>query len=201
MSDVQVSYKTVVEKPRTGWLGKSLRWMGNHPILAGFVGGTGAVLVAMARAFEGVRAAPMDALIISAIVVIVWIVLFYFLRGFFSRQAIRIAEVRRDIEVSPEQFRWLQDDEELQRIGAPSFSLKTTALPEEMRSERKADQPWPVWLIVQGEGGRFVLESKITAKEASAYEEIDEATIEATDEALPTGLASPLLSCAERLTD
>lgn len=123
MTDVQIAYNTVVEEPRTGWLGNLLRWMGNHPILAGLLGGLGAVGVAMARAFEGVRNAPFDALIISSIVVIVWMVLFYFLRGFFSRQAIRSVEFRRDIEVSDEGFRWTQEDDELVHITSPILSL------------------------------------------------------------------------------
>lgn len=166
---------------------------------AGLAGGLGAVIVAMARAFEGVRKAPVDALTISAIVVIVWMVLFYFLRGFFQRQALRSVELRRDIEVSDAMFRWLQEGDELMSLEEPSFALYSTPVPDEMQSERKRDQPWPVWLVVSGIGGRFVLESKITAGEASAYPKVDEEVIEATDEALPTGLASSLLSRAGRL--
>ncbi|QDG52620.1 hypothetical protein FIV42_18315 [Persicimonas caeni] len=201
MTEVRIAYTTVLEEPRTGWLGEALRWMGKHPILAGLVGGLAAVLFAVARAFEGVRSAPFDALIISAIVVIVWMVLFYFLRGFFTRQALRTVEVRRDIEVTDEGFRWLQDDEELVKIEEPRFELFSTPVPDEKLDERKRDQPWPVWLVVSGRDGRFVLESKITAGEASEYPKVDDEVLEATDEALPTGLASSLLSCAGRVTD
>jgi hypothetical protein len=201
MSDVQISYKTVVKKPRTGWAGNMLRWIGDHPLLAGLIGGLAAVGIAMARSFEGVRTAPVDAAIISTIVVVVWVVLFYFLRSFFARQAIAQVEVRRDLEASSEQFCWRQDDEVLAEIASPIFALFSTSVPEHMLEERNVDQPWPVWLVVSGEGGRFVLETKITAGEASEYAEVADEEVAATDEVLPTGLASTLLSCANRATD
>jgi hypothetical protein len=175
--------------------------MGNHPVLAGLFGGASAVGIAMAWAFEGVRAAPIDAAIISAIVVVVWMVLFYFLRSFFARQAIRQIEVRRDLEASTQEFCWRQDGDVLEKVESPAFTLYSTPVPEHMLDERNIDQPWPVWLVVSGEGGRFVLETKITAGEASAYEAVDDAVVAATDEVLPTGLASTLLSCANRATD
>jgi alpha-beta hydrolase superfamily lysophospholipase len=175
-----------------------LGWVGNHPLLAGLIGGVSAVGIAMARAFEGVEAAPVDAAIISAIVVVVWMVLFYFLRSFFARQAIAQVEVRRDVEASSQRVSWLQDGEVLKQVESPTFALYSTSVPEHMLVERKVDQPWPVWLVISSEEERLVLETKITAGEASKYAEVADEEVAATDEILPTGLASELLGCADR---
>lgn len=198
MPEAQISYTTVLEEPRTGPVGRAMRWIGAHPVLAGLCGGLIAVLIAVVSSFEGVRNAPVDALIISAIVVVVWIVLFYFLSSFFARQAIRRFEVRRDIEADDDLFRWLEANEERVRIEAPTYRLYSTDVPEHMLEARSVDQPWPVWLVVSGEDTRFVMETKITAGEAAHYDEVPDEVIEATDEELPTTLASPLLSCADR---
>lgn len=202
MSDIEISYTTVVEKPRTGPVGNFMRWLGDHPLLAGLIGGVGAVLIAMASAFEGVAHAPFEALVISTLVVLVWMVLFLFLSSFFSRQAIAQVEVRRDIEASAERFCWLQDGEPLVSIDAPTYELRSTEVPDYMGEERNADQPWPVWLIVSGGGDAgFVMETKITAGEAGGYERVSDEVQARTDEVLPTTLASPLISLADRKTD
>ncbi len=198
MADVEVSYQTITEEPRTGPVGRLLRWIGAHPLIAGLIGGTAAVLIAMARAFEGVQSAPADALIISAVVILAWVVLFYFLRGFFEQQAMRTVDVRRDLQAEDGVFRWLENGEEVRVIADPEYRLYTTPVPEHMLDDRNADQPWPVWLVISSADEKFVLETKITAGEANAYDEVDSEVIEQVDETLPTGLASPLLSCAER---
>jgi hypothetical protein len=194
MSETRVSYKTVVEKPRTGWAGRLLGWIARHPLWTGLIGGGLAVAIAMARAFEGVRTAPLDAAIISAVVIVVWVVLFYFLRGFFARQTVRRVEVRRDLVADEDRLCWLEDDRELRRIDQPAYTLYSTDVPEEMAEERHRDKPWPVWLVVTGGDEQLVIETKITAGEAANYDEVDDGIVEQADEVLPTALASPLLN-------
>ncbi len=198
MSDAHISYTTVIEQPRTGAFGALMRWMSAHPLLAGLIGGILAVLLAMSQAFEGVQTAPTDALIISAIVVVVWVVLFFFLRGFFASQAVSRLEVRRDIDADEASFSWLENGQALVDVDQPSYELFSIALPEDLQGEHHADKAWPVWLVVTGEGGQFVMETKVTVGEARNYEAITDELLESTDETLPTGLASSLLNLAER---
>jgi hypothetical protein len=196
MPDIQLAYKTIIEKPRTGPVARFLGLIGAHPALSGFIGGVCVVLIAMASAFGGVKNAPVAAMIISAIVVLVWTILVWLMGGFFARQAVAQIPVRRDIEAGDDEFRWLQDGEELARIAEPVYEIFSKPAPAEIADDQR-DQPRPVWLVVSGEGGSFVLETKLTAAEALEYDEISGDSLE-VDETLPRSLASRILNQAER---
>lgn len=199
MSETEISYQTTIEIERTDAFGRLAGWIGEHPLWGGLIGGLGAVAIAAAYRFEQVRSAPVDALILSSVVVVVWVVLFYFMREFFARQRFSRERVRRALQIDENRLVWREGNEALRRLESPTYRLYTQEVPEEMREGRGAGNPWPVWLVAEGDGGaRLVVETKITAGEAAHYEAVDEAVAAATDEELPTTVVSPLLNRAER---
>lgn len=195
MSDIEFSYQTFQQRVRTGPVSRLLGWIGAHAARSGFVAGVLAVLVAMGSAWEGVRAAPAAALIISAVVVAAWTVLVWAMGSFFRRQALMQVAVRRQISAGPAQFVWMQDDAVLCAISQPKYRVLAAPMAQKFRAPAQSGRPWPVWLVVQGEDdARFVLETQVTRERALQYEEVSADQLSAVDEKLPTALALRLLN-------
>ncbi|MBA2661646.1 MAG: hypothetical protein H0U74_05085 [Bradymonadaceae bacterium] len=201
MSDVHISYRTIVQKPRTGPAGALLRQLSEHPLRMGLAGGAAVVAFAALRAHQGVVNEPVMALVFSLIVITTWTVLFYFMRPFFKLQTHYRQEVVREIVLSDDEFLWREDGQVVRALSKPRVSIFANSVPAEILSTgSKKDTPWPVWLVIAGEEGNFVVQTKVTAREASGFEPVEPALVAVTDEELPVNVASPLLMIAREIS-
>lgn len=206
MTSTEFAYKKTVEKPRTTPLARLFVWVGTHAVLSGFLGGVCVVLIAMATAFEGVKKAPTEAMILSAIVVLVWTVLVGLMGSFFRRQGVMRLEVHRAIRAGDELFRWRENADVLLEIEAPNYEILAADLPEfpsdsapDLSSNKgQLDKLATVFLRVSGKGGSFVLETQTSTAEALQYKRVPGDEKMAVDEALPVALASRVMLYAER---
>lgn len=197
MTDIEFSYQTLQEQVRSGPVGRLLGWVGAHAAQSGFVAGVLVVLVAMGSAWQGVKAAPGAALVISAVVVAAWTGLVWAMGSFFRRQAVMQVAVRRQITAGAAQFVWTQDGAQLCAIAQPQYRVLAAPMAEKFRAPAQRERPWPVWLVVQGaDGARLVLETQVTRERALQYEEVSADQVVTVDEKLPTALALRLLSFA-----
>ena len=198
---IEISYRTTIEVAREGGAGRGLRWLGDHPVIGGLICGLAVVAIAALRRPEGVAAEPMAAGIISALVVVTWMVLFYLMRRFFKAQSYTPKTVLRQIIVSDQEATWLQDEETLCRIEEPRVRILTTPIPEGIGDEevgsRKKATAWPVWIAIDSpsdeESNRIVFETRDAARRARSYDEITNDIIDDTDERLPRAIAAPIL--------
>ena len=188
---IEFSYQKSRLVEREDWVGRVARWLGKHPVLGGIVGGSCVVVFAALYVPGALRSAPKEAAILSSIVVVVWAVLFYFMRGFFERMGQRETGETFRFEIDDEAFRWERDGEAVAEVAEPSYRLVRPPGSGEAEGHGAAI----VWLVVEGGGERFVLETKVTAEEASGYPEAEGGE---ADESLPIHLASSLLQRAER---
>lgn len=196
MTSTEFAYKKIIERPRTTALARLFVWIGTHSVLSGFLGGICVVLFAMGSAFEGVKKAPTQALIISALVVLAWTILVGLMGKFFVRQGMVELEVHRAILAGEALFRWRENAGVLLEIEQPTYEI--VAAPGLSLEEKPSDAPSTVYLKVEGQGKRFVLETQITRAEASQYEELPSDHELEVDEAMPIALASRVLLYAER---
>jgi hypothetical protein len=194
---VDLNYRTSRLVPRDDLFGTVARSMGHHPIVAGIIGGLVVVAIAALSALEGVATAPIDALILSGIVVTVWAVLFFFMRDFFARQADEEISEAQHIEADAESFVWETNGEAQLELAEPTYRLVQPPGSDLEVTPKTRDRAAEVWLIVEGDEGRFVLETKVTKGEAAGYPALEEEEVE-PDQMLPTHLASSLLQRAER---
>jgi hypothetical protein len=193
MEDITIIYRTISRKTRTGPVGRLLALISERPIVTGLVCGVAVVIIAALRAREGVRGEPLMAVMLSVIVIFTWTLLFYFMRSFFRQQTYFDVEVIREIQLKDDAFVWLEHDRVQRAFSNPKVEIFTNPVPEEMIEGKKKDLPWPVWLVISGDEGRFVVETKVTAKEAAGYEAAPAAVMDGVDERLPVQVASPLL--------
>ncbi len=202
MSDEQqIEYIAVEEFEREGALPRAMRWMSEHPALAGTVFGVGAVLIAVANAYAGVANAPGIALIISAIAVVTWIVFFYMASPLLARFSVREEDFQRAIVFGDDHFRWIERNEPRIEIDGPTYELYGSEVTDEDASTSKRHRPVSAWLVVRGGGERFVMRTMLTAEEAHRYPTPSNGIVESEDEALPTALVSDLLGMAGRELD
>ena len=199
MSDAQhIEYIAVEEFAREGKIAAVTNWMSHHPALAGSVVGTIAVLIAVANAYEGVMNAPGIALIISLIAVGTWVLFFYMASPVLARLAVREEDFRRELVFDEDRFEWHERNEPRIAISEPSYELYGAEVTDEDASSSKRHRPVSAWLVIRGEGQRFVLRTQLTAEEAYRYPTPSNDIVENTDEELPTTLVSDLLSMAGR---
>ena len=197
---VEIAYRTTIEVPRTGPVGRFLRWLGEHPLRGGLISGIVVVAIAMLARPAGVAAEPVTAAILSAIVVATWMVLFFLMRGFFKAQSFMPLKVLQQIIVDEDKAQWLRQGEPLREIDNPVLRLTTNPVPEgigehDKGSMRKATA-WPVWIVIEdGEdpSQRLVFETRDAARRARDYEEVTDDIIDGVDERLPRAIAAPLL--------
>jgi len=171
-----------------------MRWIGRHPVPAGTLGGFFVVAVAAAAAPGGIVAAPLEAGVLSLMVVFAWTVLIYFMRDFFARQALREAVDRYRLEADDERFELQKNDETAVGIDEPSYELYLP--PDVEPSEERPQNATRVWLAVRGDGAAYVVETQVTSDEARQYPRPDD--IDGADDHLPIHLASGLLQLADR---
>lgn len=194
MTQTEFAYKKVVERARTTGLARALVWVGEHAWLSGFLGGVLVVLIAMLSASGGVKKAPTEALIISALVVGVWTVLIGFMGPFFARQGRVQVEVHRAILAGDDLFRWRQGAEVLLEIEQPTYTIRAAAQPDDLAP----NTPTAVFLTVSGAGKQFVLQTQVRASEAEPYQHMSPGEPGEVDETLPIALASRVLLYGER---
>lgn len=195
---IDILYRTQMTRKRPGPYGALMRHVAAHPVTAGCVGGLIAIGIALARGWKGASAMPEAAVVLCALVLVVWAVIFYFTRGFFARQTTEVVEVVRKLHVSTAQgLLWTQTGgDELCVVERPLWRI--------CRASGEApgeEHPWCVWVIVTSQDdegarldkpARFVLETRVMWQEARRYPmESHE-----RDELLPSHVASPLLELA-----
>ncbi len=194
---VELLYRTQITRDRPGVYGTLMQKIAAHPIISGFVGGALAVGVALWRGWKGASTMPEAALVLCVLVMLVWVVLFYFMRGFFAAQTTEVVEVVRKLQVSREDgLLWTQGHQVLCQVTRPVWRLCRAT------GEAESDEhPWCVWVIVTDRDDpgerldkpvRFALETRVMWREARLYPmESHE-----RDELLPSHVASPLLERA-----
>lgn len=198
-SPVEITYRTTIEIPREGKMGKLLRSLGDHPILGGLICGVLVVLIAAVRRPEGVAAEPLTASIISGLVIVTWMVLFFLMRRFFKDQSFSAKTVTRKLVVDEQSARWLQDGEPMRQLDAPQIRLLTNPVPEGIgeaeKGSRKKATAWPIWIAIENatDDERLVFETRDAARRARDYGEVSNAIIDATEERLPRAIAAPIL--------
>jgi hypothetical protein len=190
---IEIAYRTLVERERASALGRAASVVATRPALMGGLGGVFIVAAAAAARPAGVANAPEIAATLSAIVVATWATLIWVTRGFFEGLTRERVEVVRELILTDDHFEWATLGDGLVEIASPTLAVHAAPGAQDAPGER----PWPVWLIVSGvasgEKPRWVLESKLMAREARALPEADPRLFEARDEVLPTHVASPLL--------
>jgi hypothetical protein len=197
MTDTDITYRTITRKNRTGPVGRLLTIVADHPMRTGILCGLAVVLIAALRASDGVTQEPFFALILSAVVIFTWTALFSLMGPFFRLQTYFDVEVTRQIQLHEGNFVWLEQGQVIKALSNPTFRLYTNPLPSEMTGgAKKLDLPWPVWLVLESDEGRFVIETKITAGEAAQYDAVPDQVASGVDEQLPVQVASPLLMLA-----
>jgi hypothetical protein len=197
-NEQRIEYIAVEEFPREGAFARAMRWMGEHPALAGTLFGVGAVLIAAANAYEGVMNAPGIALIISAIAVVTWIVFFYMASPLLVRFAVREEEFQRALVFSEDLFQWVERHEPEIDIDQPTYTLYGAEVTADEVNSSKRHRPVSAWLVVTGGDQRFVMRTMLTAEEANRYPTPSNDIVEHVDEVLPTGLVSEFLGMGGR---
>ncbi len=186
---IEMAYRTQIERERASVLGRFAATVAARPALLGGSSGVVIVLGAAAMRPNGVANAPEIAAVLGAIVVATWATLIWVTRGFFEDLTRERVEVVRELILSDDHFEWAT-------LGGTSLELATPRLAVHAApgaQDAPGERPWPVWLIVSGEEERWILESKLMAREARGLPEADPRLFEARDEVLPTHVASPLL--------
>lgn len=199
---VEISYKTTVELPRQGPVGRLLAWVGRHPVLGGLLSGVAVVLFAAFRASEGVRTEPLLAAALSLVVIGTWMFFFFLMRRFFQAQSHFTQPVLRKISIGSDQAIWLQNGEPQRIIDAPRVRILTEKVPESVatRPSSARETAWPVWIVIDSSGAAstsLIFETRDSTRNAMAFEETSPDLIAATDERLPRAILLPLL---QRLT-
>ena len=188
---IQIAYRTLETRARPGAYGALMRLVSGHPLLAGFLGGVVAILIALTQGWEGASAIPDVALAICVVVLVTWMVLFFLMRGFFASQTTQEVEVVRAIFYDGEVLTWERGttrDDVITQIERPIFRIARA--PGASIKQGKEGSPWEVFVIAAGIDDTFVLSTKLAWSEARGYP--NEGALEA-DESLPTHVASPLL--------
>ncbi len=197
-SAIEISYRTTIDVRREGFVGNLLRWLADHPIWGGLICGVAVVGIAAARQPGGVAAEPVTAGVISLAVIIVWMVLFFLMRGFFEAQSFAARKVLRQIKIDDDEAVWVQDDKPTRRVDTPRLRILTNPVPETIRDQEDTTKTaWPVWIVIDNpddtDSDRLVFETREPAKRARSYTTVSSDVIENTDERLPRAIASPIL--------
>jgi len=183
---IVIAYRTLTERDRQGPYGALVRQVAAHPMIAGLVGGSVAILIALIRGWKGASNMPEVAFGISLSVLVVWVVLFRLMRPFFQAQTREQVEVVRKLSYDGEQLDWSESGELVKRVTRPTFRLhRELGAAEEGKACR-------AWVIMTGVDEQFVLETRILWSEASELvaEEHD------ADDLLPAHVASAFLELA-----
>lgn len=185
--DIDILYRTVIERDREGPYGALMRWIAARPLVAGAIGGVVAIAIALARGWKGASTLPEVAAIICVIVLLVWVGLFWMMRGFFNAQTREQIEVVRRLTLEDRVLSWTEGPKSLLEVERPVWRMVRAS-----GVAKSGEQPWPVWILAAGEDTQFILETRVMWEEAKelAAEDLDR------DELLPAHVASPFLELA-----
>lgn len=188
---ILITYRTQKVIPRDGLLGAFARLAHQKPVLVGFVCGLVAVSFALLRSPGVIERAPAEAMLIALAVVTVWVVLFRAMTAFWGSLSFAEIGVVRAIAYDGTTFRTYEGEATVREITDPTLELVSSAPvpPEVLSGTRSAQQPWKVWILVQGDDVRYAIETRLMASDAATLR-VDEL---GSDEHLPTPLVSPLL--------
>lgn len=190
---ILLPYKTLKVVPRDGLLGFVAKHISANPILAGFVGGMLVALIAFARSPKVLQTAPAEAVFLGLAVVTAWVVLFRMMQPFFASLTVAEVAVVRAIAFDGDVFRAYEGETIMRELVSPRFRLVVAeAPPAEMIDKRRANQAWRAYLVVENDEANYVVETRLTASEASS---LPVASVKA-DELLPTPVLSVFLEMA-----
>lgn len=193
-TNIHIKYQTSIQEPRPGFYGTLTRTIARHPLLSGAAAGLLVVAYAAIRSSKGVLNEPGFAAILGLIVITVWTVLFFVMRAFFERQSFQTTDLTREIIFTDELFTWKESGQIIQTIHQPTLKILSEPVPPALLTNRMGrDTPTPVWLVIHGTDGEFVLKTRITAQEANQYPTIENALAPTATEELAVNFASPLL--------
>lgn len=146
--------------------------------------------IALAKAPGVVQSAPAEAFFLGMAVMTAWVVLFRMMQPFFATLSVMEIGVVRALAYDHATFRAYEAERVVCELASPRFRLVVSeAVPGSMLDEGRADQAWPAYLVIESDDGRFVLETRLSAREASGYE-VEELK---ADDVVPTPLISSLL--------
>lgn len=192
-SPILITYRTQKVVPRDGLFGFLARSAQRRPILVGFVGGALVNVVALLKAPGVIESAPAEAFFLGMAVMTAWVVLFRMMQPFFSTLAVMEIGVVRALAYDHETFRAYEAERVVCELKHPRFRLVVAeAVPASMLDVGRSDQAWPGFLVVENDDGRFVIETRLSAHEASGYG-VEEWKV---DDNLPTPVISSLLELA-----
>jgi hypothetical protein len=193
---ILIPYRTQKIVPRDGILGSLLRACAARPVLMGFLGGLGVNLIAFLKSPGVLESAPAEAALLGLSVMAAWVVLFRGMQSFFLSMSVMEIGVVRALVFDGETFTAYEGEAVRMAVPDPAFSIVSSAPvpPEVLEDQRSADQPWRAFLVAGNEDARFVIETRLAAKEASLYPVED---LKA-DEVMPTPLISGLLEKARQ---
>lgn len=192
--DFRIQYKTQTLIDRDNILGQVCRQIANRPALAGAICGLGAVGIAFARASSGAMKAPGIAAILGAIVIVVWVILFVAMRGFFEQQTKVTIDVVRTLAFDGQMLEWTQNKQVVKHFEVQHIELLHA--PDERTNKKTQPSAHPVLLKFLGDGETFLLETRLLDEEARLYPKASEEDVQRIDEHLPTHLISPLINQA-----
>ena len=148
---IDLLYRTIMTRERSGPYGWLMRHIAAHPVRAGFVGGVLAVVIALVRGWKGAQTMPEAAALLCVLVILVWCVLFFFMRRFFSQQVNEQVEVVRRLQLDATHgFVWAQGNTILCEEPSPSWRLcrplREDASAPSSSDDREEERPairWP----------------------------------------------------------
>ena len=192
--DFRIQYKTQTLIDRDNILGQVCRQIARRPAISGAICGLGAVGIAFAKASSGAMKAPGIAAILGAIVVVVWVVLFVAMRGFFEQQTRVTVDVVRALAFDGQTLEWTQNKQVVKRFEVQGIELLHA--PDERANKKTQPSAHPVLLKFLGQGDTFLLETRLLDEEARLYPKAGDDDLQRIDEHLPTHLISPLINLA-----
>jgi hypothetical protein len=205
---------TSEEVPKDTPFGRVCRGIGEKPLTAGLIGGLAVVSLAAILKPGGVANAPWVAAQLAAIVIFVWVVLIYMIRGFF--QELGMEETHRMYEITrfgpedaPSAITWTRNNEVLKLLEDPATRLfhepglevvdtskvSGDEVDDFMEGRTQESSGGPdtkepndratVWIVTFGaDDQELVVQTRVTAGEAVNYDEADRVPA-SVDEELP----------------
>ena len=154
---------------------------------------------------------PTQFLLIAGGVCVLWIALLFVSKSALHSLGSRKVRVNRYIDFEPgNYFEWVQGSEKLGRIENPKIKLFAKTVPEAVLKSGNGDRSWPIWIVVyNGTFSQeripslsskylFIVETEVTASEASNYPEVPHSVVRETSEPFSPEKALNLLRFADR---
>ena len=184
-----IKYRTQAIRPREGALGALARGLADHPVRAGLIGGVVAVTIAFFWSFKGATTDLALTAILGAVVVAVWTLLFWLMRGFFAQQTTLRVDVIRTLSLEGGVLTWTEQGQHVRTVEVERLSLWRKP------TDSQAGVTHALW-VASGSDNQFVLETRLSKQEGEQLPVAQGDLLEHIDEQLPTHVVSALLERA-----